>query len=83
MDELLEAVSEAVSAMVLYAVEADEKNTSVPDILMFNQKPKQILWLTTVRATPAHTTLRIKKPTKIINIYYITTTTEQLKGVKF
>jgi len=33
MDELLEAVSEAVSAMVLYAVEADEKNTSVPDIL--------------------------------------------------
>lgn len=33
MEELLEAVSEAVSAMVLYAVEADEKNTSVPGIL--------------------------------------------------
>jgi hypothetical protein len=33
MEELLEAVSEAVSAMVLYAVESDEKNSKVPDIL--------------------------------------------------
>jgi hypothetical protein len=32
MDELLEVVSEAVSAMVLYTVEADERNTRVVDI---------------------------------------------------
>eukprot|EP01112_Ceratiomyxa_fruticulosa_P006774 TRINITY_DN17658_c0_g1_i1.p1 TRINITY_DN17658_c0_g1~~TRINITY_DN17658_c0_g1_i1.p1 ORF type:complete len:124 (-),score=31.46 TRINITY_DN17658_c0_g1_i1:3-374(-) len=32
MDALLESVSDAVSAMVLYSVEADEKNAHIPDI---------------------------------------------------
>eukprot|EP01132_Coremiostelium_polycephalum_P009270 gene9270-11362_t len=33
MDQLLEAISDAVSSMVLYSVEADESNAAIPNIL--------------------------------------------------
>jgi hypothetical protein len=32
MEELLESVADAVSALVMYSVEADENNTAIPDM---------------------------------------------------
>eukprot|EP01133_Synstelium_polycarpum_P012822 gene12822-15047_t len=40
MDQLLEAVSDAVSSMVLYSVEADESNAAIPNILANAQMVK-------------------------------------------